>query len=175
MSRLPTTYPAGRCSNANCRTDIPPMSGVGDLEDGDTWCDSIVNWGGRVKQEFDIDLQEWCNPGWPAGVNAAASSVKPCVDLGKAWGVCSERPRLPTMGLEYDAESLDLLQLMSVPDVIAEHPGCGKSPLVFRENRAGRFGGALFAQVKVLKSFSAVIAQNRDTRVLTFTKLSTGL
>ena len=50
-TRKPFNYShgsAGRCVNAVCRNTPPPMNGVSELEAGETWCDSVVDWGGMI-------------------------------------------------------------------------------------------------------------------------------
>ena len=50
-TRTPFNYShgsAGRCVNAVCRNDPPPVNGVRELEAGEKWCDSIPDWGGMI-------------------------------------------------------------------------------------------------------------------------------
>lgn len=75
------------------------------------------------------------------------SASTPCLDLGQAWGVCSiDKPKLPGLGFEYDADILTRTLLLTLPELFSEHPGCGSMPVAFRSNRAGRHGGGLFQQ-----------------------------
>ena len=68
----------GRCANANCKTDPPPDSGVRELEAGETWCDTIVNFGGQVFEMPEAGLL--------CSTQEGAAGI-PCNDLGKAWYV----------------------------------------------------------------------------------------
>ena len=47
-------------------------------------------------------------------------------------------------GQDYNPESLTRLLSLSQPQLFAEHKGCGRLPVVVRNNRADRFGGGLF-------------------------------
>ena len=47
-------------------------------------------------------------------------------------------------GQDYNPESLTRLLSLSQPQLFAEHKGCGRLPVVVRNNRAHRFGGGLF-------------------------------
>jgi hypothetical protein len=50
----------GRCINAICRSDPPPISGIRDLEAGESWCDTVPTFNGRVLQA--ADQSRFCNP-----------------------------------------------------------------------------------------------------------------
>ena len=67
-----------------------------------------------------------------------------CTDLGKAWGVCSDKVKLPSAGFDYDAQVLEQIRLMTIPALFEAYPLCGKMPLVVRDNRASRHGGGLY-------------------------------
>jgi hypothetical protein len=115
----------GRCVDAVCRSDPPPGNSSG-LEAGDTWCDTVINDNGQVLQQ------------------KAYIQSCPCNDLGKAWGVCSSKPRLPNLGMDYDVDVLTRLGSLSISEVLNEYEGCGSIPLTVRNNRAGRNGGGIF-------------------------------
>ena len=72
----------GRCVNAACRTDDPPTGADNSsiyMEEGDQWCDSIPNWGGRV-----IQIVSKGNLCYPPGPDAA---LGPCDDVGKVLSI----------------------------------------------------------------------------------------
>jgi len=130
----------GRCVNANCRSlqeESPPPSGYSSnpIEAEETWCDSLVNWDGRVIRMPQGDLP--CIP--------PPAEASTCTDVGKAWGVCSiNNPMLPSLGFDYDAEALIRSLSMPIAQLFSEHPGCGDTPVMFVRNRAVRNGGGLF-------------------------------
>ena len=83
---------AGRCVSKNgaplCKTfreddpsTHPPMSGVRDLADGESWCDSLASWNGRVLQVKKAE--ELCY--------APPTPREACTDLGQAWCVYEKR------------------------------------------------------------------------------------
>lgn len=127
----------GRCLNAVCRTDPPPMSGVRELADGESWCDTIAGFGS------DQVLQV---PSHGLNCQAPGSDTVgvPCDTVGKAWGICADKPRVPGLGFDYDPADLARLLSLSYPQLFAEHKGCGTLPVVVRSNKAGRYGGGLF-------------------------------
>ena len=139
----------GRCANVtSCKTGPPPVGGIRDLEDGETWCDTSVNGNGRVLQI--VQQQSECDD-----PSLVPDTGTPCVDVGKGWGVCDAAVRLPSRGFEYDADMLKGILRMSPQQLFAKYPGCGTLPLMVRSNRAGRHGGGLF-QVRDKKSRMAV-------------------
>ena len=144
---VPFGYPqgsAGRCLNARCRTDTPPMTGVTTLEPGESWCDTFASWKGRVLHSPFGDL---CCPGTDYDtIVGTYSCAQQCIDLGQAWGVCSDsnKPKLPSAGFDYDLKVLEKIRLMTLPALLEAHPGCGTLPLTVRSNHASRHGGGLF-------------------------------
>ena len=83
---------AGRCvsrdGNPVCKTfreddasSHPPMSGVQGLSDGDQFCDTLANFGGRVLLIPEADNMCYLPP----------TELTACTDLGQAWGACRLR------------------------------------------------------------------------------------
>ena len=73
-----------------------------------------------------------------------ADGINARLEHGKAWGVCSSQPKLPSLKMNYDAEFLHRLRTLSAPQIFAEHEGCGSLPLIISGNRAGRYGGGVY-------------------------------
>ena len=74
----------GRCLNADCRSGPPPVGGIRDLGEGETWCDSSANFGGQVVQIRYANLNCEYQKHW-------TDTTNPCTEVGKAWGVCSRK------------------------------------------------------------------------------------
>ena len=118
---------AGRCINAECKTSEPPASGISQLESGDAWCDSVADWDGMVWQsrsansyccEYEVD-------GVTDGDVFGVTCIGLCTKLGKGWGVCSAKPKLPGAGFDYNEELLKQLVSMQVPAILDRHHECG--------------------------------------------------
>ena len=112
---------AGRCLNAECKTSEPPASGISQLESGEAWCDSLVDWDGIVWQSRSAN--EYCCQYEGGGDIFACTGM--CTNLGKGWGVCADRPKLPGAGFDYDEELLEQLASMQVQAILDRHPECG--------------------------------------------------
>jgi len=133
----------GRCVNTTaCQTGPPPAGGVRALDPDESWCgtggDSGVsaNFHGRVLKAINL-------------VNTCVDPIfegYACEDVGKAWGVCTDRPRVPSLGLDYDPQYLRSVARLSIRPLFDQHPGCGSLPLVVTSNRAGQYGGGLYLQ-----------------------------
>ena len=123
----------GRCVNAVCRDDPPPMTGIRDLDNGEQWCDTIGFGSDQVLQVPAHGLTCYVPP-----------SAGACDTVGKAWAVCSDKPRLPSLAMNYEPADLTRLLALSQAQLFAEYKGCGSVPVLVRANRAGRFGGGAF-------------------------------
>ena len=127
-----------------CSTDSPPESGHTALPiaPGESWCDTLLDWGGNIIQSSS---QNYCeSPGFQKG-QLTGQAYSPCIDTGvKAWGVCAESPYLPSLGFDYDPDSLMRLITMPVSDLLVEQRKCGSLPLRVASNHAGRHGGGLY-------------------------------
>ena len=134
----------GRCLDTTmntCRTDAPPPRGDAALpiEPGESWCDTLADFGGRVIQSIDgLNCPFLPNGDMYGGCDVIKE---------KGWGVCSEKPKLPSRGFDYDADYLTQVRAKPIPQLFAESPECGNMPLRVRSNRAGRYGGGMFQQV----------------------------
>ena len=136
----------GRCLDTtidSCRTDAPPPRGdvALPIEPGESWCDTLADFGGRVIQAPDSLACAY--PALRGGIKARDCDVV----NQKGWGVCSEKPKLPSRGFDYDADYLTQVLAKPLPQLFAELPACGNMPLRVRYNRAGRYGGGIFQQV----------------------------
>ena len=112
---------AGRCLNAECKTSEPPASGISQLESGEAWCDSLVDWDGMVWQSRSAN--DYCCQYEGGGDLMVCTGM--CTKLGKGWGVCADRPKLPGAGFDYDEELLEQLASMHVQAILDRHPECG--------------------------------------------------
>ena len=66
-------------------------------------------------------------------------------DFGENWGFCSESIPLPSTGYNYDPAAMALLAMaQSLADINLQHPGCGRVPIRFIQNRASGKGGAVY-------------------------------
>ena len=64
----------------------------------------------------------------------------------ESWGFCSDKPRLPGAGYDYDLIEMQLAahrQEMGTAAVLKHYPGCGEISLNFTKNAARRNGGAV--------------------------------
>lgn len=119
----------GRCTTP-CSTEAPPVL--------PEWCTSESCTGEGVG--------EWCNTVNDNGIvlKLECATCSLAMDLGPSWGACSDKPRLPGHGFQYDPAEMERVLKLPLFELLLEFPGCGSIPLVFKENVASRNGGGLF-------------------------------
>jgi hypothetical protein len=147
---FPFSQGVGRCVNTKaCQKGPPPLGGVRELDPDESWCGAggdsgtSANWHGRVLAGQN-SLTNCFSPVDVNDPNHYAHAKAECADVGKAWGVCSTKPRVPSLGLDYDPEYLRAVARMPIRSLFDQYPGCGSLPLVVTSNRAGQYGGGLF-------------------------------
>ena len=66
------------------------------------------------------------------------------IDVGEHWGFCSPIQTLPSRGRDYNSAELFRVQSATTAELLASYTGCGRVPLLFRNNHASRHGGAIY-------------------------------
>ena len=70
----------------------------------------------------------------------AVSSFTMCCVSNSSARVSAAKPRLPSLGFEYEPEVLQSILQMSPSVLFGQHPDCGSLPLALISNHAGRNG-----------------------------------
>ena len=135
---------------AGCRGPFPAVLCFDFEESASTARGSFKNLGARAQTEavaVDNDrFLPWCTGRDDAGSLQVYYSGA-CIPYEESWGFCTDRPRLPGLGYDYDEDMLaelnDRLQNGLSLDSVRSLPGCVNTPLVVDGNRAGRYGPLL--------------------------------